>query len=60
MKNACKAFSRYSDGQNTEHRMDKTLTKFVTHCNDQFTPQTFPTLGNKRYVNDHSHLKFLM
>ncbi|CAI9567728.1 unnamed protein product [Staurois parvus] len=19
-----------------------------------------PTLGNKRYVNDHSHLKFLM
>ncbi|CAI9593727.1 unnamed protein product [Staurois parvus] len=21
MKNACKAFSRFSDGQNTEHRM---------------------------------------
>ncbi|CAI9620682.1 unnamed protein product [Staurois parvus] len=21
MKNACKAFSRYSNGQNTEHRM---------------------------------------
>ncbi|CAI9596901.1 unnamed protein product, partial [Staurois parvus] len=28
-----------------------------THCNDQFTPQTSPTLGNKRYVNDHSHLR---
>ncbi|CAI9595497.1 unnamed protein product [Staurois parvus] len=32
----------------------------MRNCNDQFTPQASPTLGNKRYVNDHSHLKFLM
>ncbi|CAI9576217.1 unnamed protein product, partial [Staurois parvus] len=51
--------------QGTE--MDKTLkkkkkdvpTKVVTHCNDQFTYETSSTLGNNRYVNDHSHLKFL-
>ncbi|CAI9566602.1 unnamed protein product, partial [Staurois parvus] len=35
-------------------------TELVTHCNDQFTPQTSPTLGNKRYVNAHLHLKFSM
>ncbi|CAI9614212.1 unnamed protein product, partial [Staurois parvus] len=44
----------------TKHWTQDVPTKLVTHWNDQFTPQTSPTLTNKRYVNDHSHLKFLM
>ncbi|CAI9590728.1 unnamed protein product, partial [Staurois parvus] len=57
MKNACKVVSRYSNGQNTEHRM---FLPSLSHIVDQFTPQTSPTLVNKRYVNNHSHFKFLM
>ncbi|CAI9591448.1 unnamed protein product, partial [Staurois parvus] len=44
----------------TKHLTQDVPTKLVTHWKDQFTPQTSPTLGNKRYVNAHSHLEFLM
>ncbi|CAI9616802.1 unnamed protein product, partial [Staurois parvus] len=57
MKNACKAFSRYSDGQNTEHRMFLPSLSHIVMTNSHLRP--LPPLET-RYVNDFSHLKFLM
>ncbi|CAI9601046.1 unnamed protein product, partial [Staurois parvus] len=43
----------------TKHLTQDVPTKLVTHCNNQFTHQTSPTLGNKRNVNEQLTLNYL-
>ncbi|CAI9549499.1 unnamed protein product [Staurois parvus] len=45
MKNACKAFSRYSDGQNTEHRMFLPSLSHIGMTNSHLRP--LPPLETK-------------
>ncbi|CAI9598230.1 unnamed protein product [Staurois parvus] len=45
MKNACKAFSRYLNGQNTEHRMFLPSSSHIVMTNSH--TQTLPPLETK-------------
>ncbi|CAI9559061.1 unnamed protein product, partial [Staurois parvus] len=45
MKNACKAFSRYSDGQNTKHRMFLPSLSHIIMTNSHLRP--LPPLETK-------------
>ncbi|CAI9579707.1 unnamed protein product, partial [Staurois parvus] len=58
MKNACKVFSRYPNEQNTEHRMFLPSLSHIVMTHSHL--RHLPPLETKGYVNDHSHLKFLM
>ncbi|CAI9599366.1 unnamed protein product [Staurois parvus] len=40
MKNACKVFSRYSDGQNTENRMFLPSLSHIVMTNSHLRPLT--------------------
>ncbi|CAI9593928.1 unnamed protein product [Staurois parvus] len=48
MKNAWKAFSRYSDGQNTEHRMFLPSLSHIVMTNSHLRP--LPPLETKRML----------
>ncbi|CAI9546978.1 unnamed protein product, partial [Staurois parvus] len=45
MKNACKVFSRYSNGQNTEHRMFLPSFSYIAMINSHLRP--LPPLETK-------------
>ncbi|CAI9576185.1 unnamed protein product, partial [Staurois parvus] len=45
LKNACKAFSRYSNGQNTEHRMFLPSLSHIVMTNSHLRP--LPSLETK-------------
>ncbi|CAI9589695.1 unnamed protein product [Staurois parvus] len=48
MKNACKAFSRYSDGQNTDHRMFLPNLSHIVMTNSHLRP--LPPLETKNML----------